>query len=167
MKRIGHSTEGFTLLEVVMASLIFTMVALGISGNLMLNRRIAETTIRESTAYTAASGYIEQVKSIAYEQILMSVRNPAIPLPTVLSKGHPDPLEIGKWVEKQVVIDIDSATSVEKTMPLWVRLDIEDLESPENGTILGLTLQFSWEDPRSGKRHSRALRTMRSYVMTM
>ena len=152
---------------VVMASLIFTMVALGITGNLILNRRIAEANIRESTAYTAASGYIEQVKSIAYEQLLTSVRNPSIPLPTVLSKGHPDPLEIGKWVEKKIVINMDPVTGVEQTMPLWLRMDIEDLESPQNGTILGLTLQFTWEDPRSGKQHSRALRTMRSYVMTM
>lgn len=154
------------MVEVILALLILAVIAVGVTRNLVMTRGMAETNIRESSAVAAASGYLEQLKSMEYERIVSSVRDPDLAIPTILARGTPDPLYLDRWMEKQVVIDQDSQTGDERTMPLWVRLEVDDLEASNNGNILGLTLFFAWEDARTGERRDRSMRTMRSLVPT-
>lgn len=151
-------------MEVLLALVILAVIAVGVTRNLVMTRGIAETNIRESSAVTAASGYLEQMKSINYEQLLTSVRDPSIPLPTVLTKGKPDPLYINQWMEKNLVIDQDVQTGRQRTMKLWVRLEMEDLKPSNNGDLLSVALYFAWEDAKTGERRDRSMRTMISLV---
>lgn len=166
MKDNTETSKGFTLVEVMLAIVILAFIAIGISQNLVMTRGIAETNIRESTANAAASGYLEQIKSMDYERIMSSVRDPDLPLPTVLSQGVADPIYLGQWMEKSIIIDEDAQTGKERRMPFHLRLTVEDLEDSGNGSVLGVTLLFAWEDAKTGARRERSLRTMRSYVPT-
>jgi len=157
---------GFTLLEVMLALVILAVIAVGITRSLIMTRGLAETNIRESSAVAAASGYLEQMKSMEYERILTSVRDPDVPIPTVLAEGQPDPLFLDQWMEKELVIDQDAQTGQERTMPLWVRLEVQDLEPSNNGSLMAITLFFAWEDAKTGQRRDRSVRTMRSLVPT-
>jgi len=158
--------DGFSLVEVMIAMGLLALVAMGISQNLVLTRGIAETNIREVTANSVVSGYLEQLKSMQYERILISVRDPSTPLPTKLSEGEPDPLYLEQWTTKSVVIDEDRDGKTERTMPLHVWLEIEDLAASGNGRVLGIGIDYAWEDARTGARRDRSLRTMRSFVPT-
>lgn len=153
-------------MEVMISMLILGIIAVGVTQNLVLTRGIAETNIRESTANAAASGYLEQVKSMEFERILTSVKDPDIPIPTVLNQGDADPIPLGEWTTKTIVIDEDLDTGHERLMPFYILMEIEDLEDSGNGDVLGIEVYYGWEDPRTGRRHERSLRTMRSYVPT-
>ena len=164
MKGKNGATDGFTLLEVMLAMAILALVAAGVTQNLLLTRGISESNIRDSTAMTAASGYLEQIKAMEYERILASVRDPSTPLPTVLNQGDPDPIPLNQWTTKMIVIDEDIASGIERTMPFHIRVGIDDLAGSGDGSLLGVSVFFAWEDAKTGRRHERALRTMRSYV---
>lgn len=166
MLKTESKRNGFTLVEVMLAIFILGFIAIGISQNLVMTRGISETNIRESTAIAAASGYMEQVKSMDYERILSSVRDPDLPLPTILSQGVPDPVHLGVWVEKTIIIDEDAQTGKERTMPFHLNMSIEDLEDSGNGSALAITILYAWEDAKSGNRRERSLRTIRSLVPT-
>lgn len=160
----SNSKGGFSLMEVMLAMVILTLIAMGISQGLVSARSISETNIREVTANAVASGYLEQMKAIEYSTLMISIRDPNVPVPTVLSLGAPDPLYLDQWVTKSVVIDEDPITKKERRMPMHVRLELEDLEPSGNGTAIAIALFFAWEDAKTGKRHERALRTVKSLV---
>lgn len=164
MEKAGSKRKGFTLLEVMLSMVIFAFISIGISQSLIQTRSIAETNIREVTAYAVASGYLEQMKSIPYQHLLQSVRDPSIPVPTILNATEPDPLMIDEWMEKTIVIDEDAQTGTKRTMPLHVRLEMEDLEASGFGESLSILVFFAWEDAKSRKQHHRSLRTIRSHV---
>ena len=164
MKGANRATGGFTLLEVMMAMAILALVAVGVTQNLILTRGISESNIRDSTAVAAASGYLEQIKAMEYEQILATVRDPSAPLPTVLNQGDPDPIYLDEWMTKMIVIDEDIDSGSERTMPFHVRVGIDDLAPSDEGPLLGVSIFFAWEDAKTGRRNERAFRTMRSYV---
>lgn len=166
MEKEIRKREGFTLLEVMLALVIFGFLSIGISQNLIMTRGISETNIREVTSYAVASGYLEQMKAMPYEELVECVEDPTIPVPTILNQGAPDPLMIDQWVQKTVVIDEESGTGVERTMPFHVRVEIEDLETSGNGAALAISLFFAWVDNDSGRRQQRSLRTIRSQVRT-
>jgi prepilin-type N-terminal cleavage/methylation domain-containing protein len=160
------ATQGFSLVELMIALAVLGMIAVGISQNLILTRGFSETGVREVTANAVASGYIEQLKTMEYEVILTSVRDPSTPLPTVLSHGEEDPLMNGKTLSKKVVIDQDADGKTTRTMDLDVRVDIKDLAASNNGRILSIELTYTWKDAKTGRPQVGKLRTMRSYVRT-
>lgn len=162
----GAKRGGFSLFEVVFALAILAMLAAGISQNLILTRGMAESNIREVTAHAAASGYIEQLKTLEYGVILESVADPAKPLPTVLSQGQPDPLTIGQWMTKEIVIDEDRQTGKKRWMTFHVRVEVDDLAGTETGEAVSIAVFFAWEEARTRHRQERALRTIRSRVPT-
>lgn len=167
--KIPLNTAGFSLIELMMAMTILGFVGLGITQNLILTRGMAETSVREVTAHAVASGYIEQLKSMEYERIVVSVLDPDTPIPTILSRGEPDELYLGETNYKDVVIDEDAESGSFRTMRMQVELDIENLHNPAAGKhdrILSIELRYTYENAKTRDRQSRTLRTMRSYVPT-
>lgn len=162
----ASSSEGFSLLEVMIALGIFAFVATGISQNLIMTRRMAESNVREVTSISAASGYMEQIKSMEYSKLLTSIRNPEVPLPTVLSEGEPDPVNIGQWIQKEITLDLGEDGESLRTMPFHIRVEVDDFVDSQEGEILGVTIFFAWEAAGTGQRVERGLRTMRSNVPT-
>jgi len=162
----ANNRQGFSLIEVLLAMVILALLTMGISQGLVFARSISETNIREVTANAAASGYLEQLKSMEYATILTSVNDTSVPVPTVLSLGQPDPLLLNQWTTKSVVIDQDPDTGHERRMPLHVRLEIRNLDGAGNGPLLEFSIFYAWEDAKTYRKRERGLRTMRAEVPT-
>ena len=83
-----------TLIEVCTGLFLFTLVAGGLLGSLIFARRMSIAALYESSALTSATGYMEQMKAIAFGTLLKSAKtepSPAI-IPTVTGTGGDDPL---------------------------------------------------------------------------
>lgn len=52
---------GFTLVEVMISLLVFTMLAAGVFYSTLQARRMAEATVREAIAVAVAQGFLEQI----------------------------------------------------------------------------------------------------------
>lgn len=62
---------------------VFTILALGLTSTALHNLRSAQMNIMKNTAYSAAQGFLEQLKSIPESAILEAIADPSgSPLPT-------------------------------------------------------------------------------------
>ncbi len=69
--RLSHrnrirSTRALTLVEVTFASVILTMVTIGVLQGMLQSRRQTEGSVRQSSVASLVQGYLEQLKSIKY-----------------------------------------------------------------------------------------------------
>lgn len=69
--RLSHrkrlrSTRGLTLIEVTFASVLLTMVTLGVLQGMLQSRRQTEGSVRQASVASLVQGYLEQLKSIKY-----------------------------------------------------------------------------------------------------
>lgn len=151
---------GMSLVEVVISTAVFAIVAAGITSTTMLTSRIAHENIYESTAYLVAQAYAEQIKSIRFSRIQQALNDPGnfnIPAESITIGKNPqsggirkeDPLTFGEAVEKEIIVDIEKDSAGEerlRTMTMWITTEGEDL-----GASLGpwdsieITLNFDWE----------------------
>lgn len=140
-----------TLIEVVVAMTIFTMLALSITASVIQSQRISQNNILINTGFTIAQGYLEQIKSIAPSEIEAALLDPeGTPLPTqsisALKETETeidDPLfldgpdrNLGGQTDgsnkKEVLLDLKESpdgTQREVTMDAWFDVDIEDMEN--------------------------------------
>lgn len=152
--------SGFSLVEVMVAMLVFSsLVGLLFSASIF-SQRTAYGNIYRNSAYTIVQGYAEQIKSIGYTSIEAALDDPVnekIPtmalslLGTVANSDLEidDPLIFGQSNEKQILVDVEidengDPTGNERVMTLWI--------SPEGSRIPGrdaieISLQFSWNEP--------------------
>lgn len=70
----------FTLIESVVSLGVFSMLCVGVLGAVLQQRRIAETNVYESTALVMAQGYVEQIRSLPYNEVSVASTSPAAPL---------------------------------------------------------------------------------------
>lgn len=89
-----HRT-GFTLVEVMIATAIFTVVGFGIISLSVHLRRLAENNVYQAMAYTIAQGYLEQLNSMAWFELMDLDKDgnwvPQEPIATVSGiDGHED-----------------------------------------------------------------------------
>jgi type II secretory pathway pseudopilin PulG len=167
-----NSSAGFTLVEVVVATLLFTFMALSVSRLTMAGMRISHLNVYKTTAMSVAQGYIEQIKSLDNETLLrMSTHQVTLPptvnqvLPTrsvsLLSTGANlnqiddwliantlDPATLSDTLEvinhKEVIIDVDPNTGEIKTMDMWIDVEIHRLtDLPGDAFLIDLQYIFS------------------------
>ena len=62
--------RALTLIEVMLALSVLAMVSLTILSSVLLSRRLAESNVYENTALTVTQGYLEQIKSMEYDEPL-------------------------------------------------------------------------------------------------
>lgn len=173
------STAGFTLVEVIIATALFTFMALGISRMTLTSFEISNLNVNKTTAMSVAQGYIEQIKSLDNESITrLSTFEAELPLdvsqvvPTrsvsLLSAGatideiddwlvvntlDPDTLSDSLDVVnfKQVIVDIDQDTGNAKTMDMWFDVEIHRLtDLPGDVYLIDLQYIYSMPGLRSG-----------------
>ena len=97
--------NGVTLVEMLVAMSILTMVGMGLLSGFVQTRRMTEGSIYLNSSTTIAQGYIEQLKNMEFSSLDEN------PLPTVIDQGTADPLTVSPNV-----VDVsvgDSATDVE------------------------------------------------------
>lgn len=160
--------RGFTMVEMMISLTILAMLALSLGVAIIMARKLSEASIYQGTALTAALGYMEQIKSMEYFYLQDAYTSPATKyLPTRLDDATPDYLYCGQTNEKELVIDIDKDGNVIKRMKLTITPTITDLSKNGTGLMaMEIILVYSWTAPDSKLPHTRALRTVRSYVPT-
>lgn len=152
--------RGFTLTEVIVSALIFSIVAAGVVSATMMTGRLAYQNIYENTAYMVAQGYAEQIKSIQYARIRQALNDPvnhSIPTES-LSLGsqeslgdlkQEDPLTFGVEQEKEVIVDIEkdaSGTERNRIMRMWITPRGDDLAASGScWDSIEITIDFEWE----------------------
>ncbi len=156
-----HRRRGFSLVENMVALAILGIFISGVLASVGFSRRVAETTIYEVAAMNAAQAYLEQIKSMEYNDVLTSSQNPTTePLATI----HPsyssitqtsiidDPLYIGSTNYRDIVIDVleDDETYSKLIMPMEFDITVNDLNSGSSPTeALEVIIQYRYETPSS------------------
>jgi type II secretory pathway pseudopilin PulG len=74
------SRAGTTLVEVMIALLIFLLVAIGIASSLIQLRKQGENTICQVLAQTVAEGLLEQIRRTSFTNLSDVTTNPPVPL---------------------------------------------------------------------------------------
>jgi prepilin-type N-terminal cleavage/methylation domain-containing protein len=129
--------RGFTLVEMMVGLALLGVFMSGIFGSVRLSTILAETTIYDSTAVGVAQGYLEQIKSLPYEDLLLAVQDPATFQLETISPSYSasqqvtvfdEPLSIdaaSQPNERTVTIDIrkHTGTVIQMPMRLWVTVD--------------------------------------------
>lgn len=86
--RKPSSKAAFTLIEVMVAAVIFTITGVGVLAGLLQARKMTEGSIYVATATTVAQGYIEQIKNMDFNLLDSST------IPELISQGTADTLTI-------------------------------------------------------------------------
>jgi type II secretory pathway pseudopilin PulG len=74
--------RALTLVEVMFASSILTMVLCGVLQGMLQSRRMTEGSIRQGTVASVAQGYMEQIKSLKYAATLNALPSSPSTTPT-------------------------------------------------------------------------------------
>jgi Tfp pilus assembly protein PilV len=89
--------SAFTLVEVLIASLVMTILLGGLLALMIQSRRLTDGSVLQNSAVTILQGYIEQMKNMDYASLAISPSSaPGTPIavPTVLDEVTPDPLTV-------------------------------------------------------------------------
>lgn len=165
----SRSRAGYTLVEIVIASVIFAFTSVSLTSLALQTRRFTEEAIYLSTALTAAQGYLEQMKNMDYNDLFED------PIPTEFNQGDPDPIiptptpidaDPTNWVwnEKSLELQQTPANSADNVR-MWLSAHVEQ----NNAVSVRITVYFYYES--RAFRASRAspiysLRVIRSQVPT-
>ncbi|MCC5846024.1 MAG: prepilin-type N-terminal cleavage/methylation domain-containing protein [Verrucomicrobia bacterium] len=167
--RSKNNASGFTLVEVVVATMLFTFMALSVSRLTMASMRISHLNVYKTTAMSVAQGYMEQIKSLDNETLIrLSTQEVELPLtsnqvlPTrsvsLLSAGATldqiddwlvantlDPSTLSDTLDvinhKEIIIDVDQNTGQVKTMDMWIDVEIHRMSNVPGDTFL-IDLQY-------------------------
>lgn len=133
-ERRRHSQAGVTLVEVMVAMLVFVMVAIGITTSLIQLRRQGENNISQVLAQAIAEGLLEQVRRTSYSDLSDVDTNPPVQLlfidANIANNATVQPFSLA-WAT-------DDTTYTE----IGVRTDPTDLTSP----ILGMLMDVDYKD---------------------
>jgi len=154
-----HRRRGFSLVENMVALAILGVFISGVMASVGFSRKVAETTIYEVTAMNAAQAYLEQIKSMEYNEVLTSQQNPGTdPLETI----HPsystntqtsitsDPLYVGTINYRDVVIDVreEDESYSQIIMPMEFEVTVNDLNFGSSPTeALEVVIKYRYETP--------------------
>ncbi len=161
-----HRTQGFTIVEALIALAILGILAMAFTAGSLYTRRSAEANVYSSTALTVATGYLEQIKSIEYETLITSVLDPSKPLETMVNQGTADPIYLDRFTDKDVVLNEDEYGNPVQKMRISVKPEITDMEPITGQRILNISLTYRWTPVDTSTQQVRTLRTSRSYVPT-
>src|SRR5882672_2796967 len=64
------SSRAMSLVEVMVASGVLSMIILGVLQGMLQSRRMTEGSIRQETVASLVQGYMEQIKSLKYATVL-------------------------------------------------------------------------------------------------
>lgn len=194
--RKRNPRAGLTLIEVSFASLILTMVLLGVLQAMLQSRRMTEGSVRQASVFSLVQGYLEQLKSIKYGDL------PSSPSTTPGSGTQADWIAAGNTIDvvdssqnasticlavgtaptslpvistlptnasrrtEQVDIDNAASTSENSVLNMWVW--INDLTGTNVVSCKSIVIVYQWSVADGGrvKYYSDMIRTVRSSVPT-
>ena len=69
-RRPENANGGFSLLEVMIASAVFAVAMIGISGLILVTHQHSESSAETMVAYKASQEILEQLQAMTYDQML-------------------------------------------------------------------------------------------------
>jgi len=152
-----------SLIETMIAMVVFLMLALGITSAVVQSQQISQNNVIRNTAFTVAQGYIEQIKSLSLAEIRDAIEDPSgTPLPTMsisaIETGEietEDPIFLDGPDRKlrgqsdgsnfrEILVDLKEDPKTgdlrEITMDAWFDVDIEEVGSRSHS--FAITVNF-------------------------
>ncbi len=167
LDRIRSSLLGMTLVEVMVAMVILSMLSVGLLNGVLQSRKITEENIYHSAAMNATVGYLEQLKSLPYGEIRQAISDPfGSPLKTVIDSTTDDPIYLNTWNYKNLTINVDENGSTIENMDFWVWPQVEDLATGHNQPAVAIRMAYAWRSPVTNSYRLGNLKIVRSSVVT-
>lgn len=185
--------HAFTLIEVLISSLVLAILSGGILSMIIQSRRLTEGSIVQNSVVTVMQGYIEQAKSMEYSLLAPSLPsapsiNPTIP--TVLDQETPDPLTLswgtppttmpaigttptGAVTNTKTIAIKNPAVNPNDSITLTIWIWVQDLTAIPNNisgsnaiTSKAITIIYTYQFRDGGRTRStrNSIRTIRSVV---
>lgn len=165
-----RSHRGMTLVEIIIAMVLFSMLAVGILQGTLQTRKFTEENIYHLAAQTAIIGYLEQIKSQPYTYLSQSISNPlSVPLRTMVDHETPDPLYVNYWNFKRITINADADGNPIEQMDFWVLPLVTELSSSAaagNRPAYSIQMRYYWRSPATRYLRSGTKRLVRSTIET-
>jgi Tfp pilus assembly protein PilV len=187
--------RGMTLVEVMIACIILTMVMLGVLQGSLQSRRMTEGSIRQITVASLVQGYLEQMKGFKYESLTVSpTATPGTGLATDWDDSNVALLKDSSQNNVRICLAVGTApTSLPdiSTLPTDASLhtenvDIDNTNSGTDDTVLNMwvwvnsltggnvadcksiVIVYQWKTRDGGRIHtySDMMRTIRSSIPT-
>ena len=156
---------------------VFTIVSLGVLTIVTQIRHMSENTVYENTTLTMAQGYIEQVRSLSYAELVAAANSNTAPLRLISANGGGtrltneagELLTAGGWARERVFLDRDETGR--ETQPLDVRFRVTLVDLNNSAIVTGrplgveITLDYEYRLPDARRATiSRSIRNVRSVV---
>ena len=165
MQRLRFSTgtritgkAGFSLAEVMIALLLFGLMATGFTQACMFARKSAESAVAENVALNVALGYMNQLKTFTYGVLMASANDPTVALPTMSSATATDYLYQNAYVTKTVIMQRDSTGATVLSMDVDIMPVISDASGGTNWSIAGIQIFYRWRDPVTNNLRTASIR---------
>lgn len=157
-----HS-KGYSLLEIIIAMIIFSMVTVGILRGVLQARSMAEHSVYQSSAITVATGFIEQIKAMAYTELESLANGSASEMVFIIANGEENTVENGIETSLAVPLDADEEGETTLTMDLNLLVNI----SPVTGIdAVQVDLLYGFILPLTNKPITSSISTIVSDVPT-
>ncbi len=188
LQRPARRRSGFTLIEVLIASLVMTILFGGLIALMIQSRRLTDGSVIQNSAVTILQGYIEQMKNMDYASLAVSpssVPGTAVTVPTVLDEVTPDPLTVSWGAPPSTIPAIGTtplnaadntktiamknpAVTPADTLNLTIWLWVQDLTGTAtdvtNSKAVTMIYTYQVRDGGRLRYHRGSIRTIRSIV---
>lgn len=169
--------RGFSLVEVMVGFVLFSMLATGLSMTAIHSLRLAQINVMKSTAYATAQSFMEQIKVVPADAIEASLADPlTVPLPTrsISMEGSSAGTEIDDPLylvypgvqdttnHKRIVVDLreDAEGTRAVHLDMWIDVELTHLTAGQGYLV---EMDFRYEIPGvGGPQRSGALRMVRT-----
>lgn len=166
-----HESRGMSLVEVMVGTAIFTVLAMGLTAAYVQNMRMAKAQAYRTQAINTSMTILEQLRSNGYSDLRSGFHAPPNPPPfvvklldptqtTVAPTGYRNleiPINVrdgtelsGTWTETSLWIE-DSETAPQLPMRFWLTLDRDSAETGAVHAVMKLTLFYQWRTPGDGR----------------
>ncbi|MFQ3225314.1 MAG: prepilin-type N-terminal cleavage/methylation domain-containing protein [Lentimonas sp.] len=155
----------FSLVEVMVSMLIFTLLALALTKALLFSKMTAEDNLYEATALTVAISTIEQMKGASLNLLSNPVKSGGYEIFEMNIGGdskHPITLAQENVLEVPIITNAQGLTS--KSLKLTLTPDIQPME---NSMGYWLSIKYSYDHPRTGRTRTQIVRNARSTIPSM
>jgi len=154
--RKAISKRGFTLVEVVIASFIFSILAAGLFSSAIQVRKWGEATVRESISTAVATGFLEQLTATDFANIIDRIEDRSQPFGFVSRDGETltpaqslRPMSASDWgdpIEIPLInrVDEDGDEIGGPSMKFWFIPSVErSADTPDNS--VDIRIRYRWD----------------------
>jgi type II secretory pathway pseudopilin PulG len=148
---------GFTLVEVVVAFFLFTLLAAGLFSSAIQVRKWSEASVRESVSTAVATGFLEQLSASEFPNIINRIENRSQTFGFVAREGEPivpaktlrpmDETDWGDPIKVPLVLKFDEdGNEIEgPTMDFWFIPTVDrSVDTPSES--VDIRIRYRWDN---------------------